>query len=525
MRIPSILSLGPAGPSPRPNAALLLQGKRPRVVAGLALTALALTVALWATDATKVGSAFHAMASRPVLLGAFLAAYRLAFGLRAMAWRRLEPRLSALGAFSILQTALFANHVLPLKGGDVIRPLLAARRGVPLTEAVASSVAARVIDFAALIAIAGTLIAWSPRGMSLSPAALLLPPASVGAAALLLIWLRADGAIPPMPRRLELAVARVRAATRRMSNRRLASAMAWTLPSWLLEGAVLYVAARAMGAEVSPAAAVAATAFTILFQAFHFTPGGIGVYEASMTAALAAHGVPLEHGLALAVFTHGLKFGYSYTAGLAFTLLEQRHALGMGAVGKRHWASVRPAAAARWVPAVAALATAALSHGWNQRGWEAWAGLGVAAAAVAPLALVLSRVRFNGPLLVVAGGLALAALPLFGAPGAVDTALFMGVFALSALALGRGLSAVGLAGSLLAGLALYVSVAGGGIGAGVEVAAYAAAAGIAMLLLRQWVPAWVPLPAAPARRSGPLVVIVPALNEAANLPRTLAAVP
>ena len=105
-----------------------------------------------------------------------------------------------------------------------------------------------------------------------------------------------------------------------MSARRVALAMVWTLPGWALEAGVILVAARALGVELSIPAAVAVTAFTILFQVFHVTPGGIGLYEAAMTGALYAHGVPWEQGLALSVATHGLKFAYSYTIALAFTL-------------------------------------------------------------------------------------------------------------------------------------------------------------------------------------------------------------
>ena len=87
---------------------------------------------------------------------------------------------------------------------------------------------------------------------------------------------------------------------------------------------MIIVAAKALGVELSIAAAVSVTAFTILFQVFHLTPGGIGVYEAVMTGALYVHGVPWEQGLALAVATHGLKFAYSYTVALAFTLTAFR---------------------------------------------------------------------------------------------------------------------------------------------------------------------------------------------------------
>ena len=47
------------------------------------------------------------------------------------------------------------------------------------------------------------------------------------------------------------------------------------IASWALESAVILVAAQALGIEISIAAAVAVTAFTILFQVFHVTPGGI----------------------------------------------------------------------------------------------------------------------------------------------------------------------------------------------------------------------------------------------------------
>lgn len=63
-----------------------------------------------------------------------------------------------------------------------------------------------------------------------------------------------------------------------------------TLPSWILEAVVIIVAARVLGIELSMTAAVAVTAFTILFQMIHVTPGGIGLYEVVMTGALYASG-------------------------------------------------------------------------------------------------------------------------------------------------------------------------------------------------------------------------------------------
>ena len=135
-----------------------------------------------------------------------------------------------------------------------------------------------------------------------------------------LVALRRTRTLQWLPELLRTRVDVLSVELRQMSARRVALVMAWTLPSWAFEAGVILVAAQALGVELSIAAAVAVTAFTILFQVFHFTPGGIGLYEATMTGAFYAPDVPWEQGLALSVATHGLIFAYSYTVALAFTL-------------------------------------------------------------------------------------------------------------------------------------------------------------------------------------------------------------
>ena len=118
-----------------------------------------------------------------------------------------------------------------------------------------------------------------------------------------------------------------------MCFRRVVGSVLWTLPSWVLVAVVLMVAAQALGIDVSPTTAIVVTAFTILFQVFHVTPGGIGVYEASMTGVLYALGVDWHEGLAVAVLTHGMKFAYSYSVALFFTLVPVRDSLPLGGLG------------------------------------------------------------------------------------------------------------------------------------------------------------------------------------------------
>ena len=276
----------------------------------------------------KLEAALPAFRAQPLLLVALAAAYTAAFGLRAVAWRVLMVHRT--GVFHLLvaiQTGLLLNHVAPFKLGELVRPVLARRRGIPLAEAAATTAIARLLDFTALIAIAaavGPLLSLS-GGKALWVQGLALPAAVMlggGAALEILRRSRSHGWLPTfLSSRIEIFQSQLG----QVSARRVALAMLWTLPSWVLEAGVIIVAARALGVELPIAAAVAVTAFTILFQVFHVTPGGIGVYEGVMTGALYAHGVPLPEGLALAVLTHSLKFAYSYTVALAFSMFAVKY--------------------------------------------------------------------------------------------------------------------------------------------------------------------------------------------------------
>ena len=294
-----------------------------RVAFSVALALSALLVIAYLADWSQLKSALQQLSSKPWLVGILLSAYTGAFLLRAVAWRVLTSnRIHLYQLFVSIQAGLLVNHLAPVKLGEIVRPLLAARYGMPVAEAAGTTAVARCLDFAALLAFAavvGPAVSLT-AGMAIWLEGLALPAGVIlgcGSALLVMRQSRWFDWLPvPLRSRFEL----LRRQLRQVSARQVALAFLWTLPSWLLEAAVIIVAAKALGVELSIAAAVSVTAFTILFQVFHLTPGGIGVYEAVMTGALYAHGVPWEQGLALAVATHGLKFAYSYTVALAFTL-------------------------------------------------------------------------------------------------------------------------------------------------------------------------------------------------------------
>jgi uncharacterized membrane protein YbhN (UPF0104 family) len=351
----------------------LLRGRRVRVGVGMGLTVAAIAAVAWAVDLVRMGEAVSAMAVRPWLLAGLLAAYTGAFALRAVAWSRLLPGLHVGRGFAILQAALLANHVLPVKGGEVLRPLLASRHGAGLERATVSTVAARVLDLACLLALTAALLSPLLGLPAVAIAALALTAGGLG-----LGWVRSARPLP-LPAVLAPLAGRVRRAVRGTGPRQLAVAAAWTLPSWVLEGFVLFAAAQAAGVELSFTAAVGITAFTILFQTVHLTPGGVGVYEAAMTGALAAHGVPASEALGLALLTHGIKFAYAFTAGLAGAVAE--------AAPAGSWRALR-------LPLLAAAPLLALAGLLGALGWVGLAWAALAAAPVCAVGAVLVRQWF-----------------------------------------------------------------------------------------------------------------------------------
>ena len=295
----------------------------PKAVISVLLIALVALLAAIVIDWRQLTEALDSLGRQPWLLGLLVVSYTGAFLLRAIAWRALiSNSVSTYRLLVSIQAGLLVNHLAPIKLGELVRPVLAARYGLPIAQAATTTVVARYLDFIALLfiaAVVGATTSLSTDGQ-LWLEGLALPAGVILGCGAALIALRHSTGFNWLPTVLRTRVEILQFELKQLSARRVALAMAWTLPSWALEAGVILVAAEALGVELSIPAAIAVTAFTILFQVFHVTPGGIGLYEAAMTGALYAHGVPWEQGLALSVVTHGLKFAYSYTFALAFTL-------------------------------------------------------------------------------------------------------------------------------------------------------------------------------------------------------------
>jgi uncharacterized membrane protein YbhN (UPF0104 family) len=251
-------------------------------------------LALRSLDPDVFSTTWSAATSSPAAIVAVVSVYGAAFVLRAWVWTRLVPALSFGMAWSAIHVSLGANHVLPLRLGEVLRVTTAVQRGgVPVGVATASTLLLRAADVVAVAALAALL---GPRlvhdllgGLAWLPLA--------GAAAVGLAggaWLRRTSPAPGGATALAAGAAVV---------------------AWVLESAVVWQAARWAGISLSPEDAVLVTAVTIAAQVFAVAPAGLGTYEAAATAAFVALGADAGAGLAAAVGAHALKTAYSLVTG------------------------------------------------------------------------------------------------------------------------------------------------------------------------------------------------------------------
>jgi uncharacterized membrane protein YbhN (UPF0104 family) len=275
--------------------------------AGVATVVLGGVLVVRYVDREALHSAWVEMQGDPVGLGAAMVAYVAAFVARGVIWQRVLPGLSLGHAVSGIHVTLLGNHLLPLRLGEPLRAAsVAARAGVPLGSAIASTVTMRAAD----------ILGVAVLGLILGPGILMalvgpwgLGIMTVGALAAGIAgawWLR---------RRYggRTGLERIR-----MPGPAVAIG---ALAAWVLESAVMWQSARWVGWPISPAEAIVATAITVGAQVVALAPAGFGTFEAAGTAALVAVGMPAGRALAVTLTVHAVTTVYSIAAGAVALVL------------------------------------------------------------------------------------------------------------------------------------------------------------------------------------------------------------
>jgi uncharacterized membrane protein YbhN (UPF0104 family) len=223
--------------------------------------------------------------------------YAAAFWLRSQAWAvQINGRVTVTQLWYYHHLGLLLNHLLPIKGGELARAaLLRTRDEMTWRESLIAVGVNRLFDMAALLLLAAAALmlvapakvrVWYGGSVVIGIAA----AAGIGG-----IWLVC-----------------------RLAKKRLnwLAVFSLTAAGWLLEAIVLWSVVFALEGDLGMSQALLVHVLTIIGQTFHVTPGGIGTYEAVMTALLhqvADH--PLPFALQVAILTHSFKFLYSFVLG------------------------------------------------------------------------------------------------------------------------------------------------------------------------------------------------------------------
>jgi len=136
-----------------------------RIGVSLALMVVLLAVFLWNVDFQEVGRSL-AGADITMLIAASLVAL-FSYGLRALRWQFILRPVGRVRLSSVLMTTAVgyaALSLLPARMGDLIRPLLLARREkIPASASLASILTERVFDLWSVVLFFLVFIVWPPH--------------------------------------------------------------------------------------------------------------------------------------------------------------------------------------------------------------------------------------------------------------------------------------------------------------------------------------------------------------------------
>ena len=285
------------------------------VVSAVAVAVLATVIDVGATAETLARTSLPLVAATLLFVpGQIL--------LRTLRWRLLLPigadggRPSARRVLPVLLAGYLGNLILPARLGELARAYLLARReALGFSRVLGSVLLERVIDLAslALVAIAAALLAgapeWIVRGMAIV----------AGVGFVLVVILVASG-IPRTVRAIA-GIFGARAERMRVAINHavsfgegangggwgpLAVATALSTATWFFVAATYWLAARALGLEISMSGSMLVAAVTTLGTAIPSAPANVGTFEVAAVVVLSALGVSAAEALALALLVHAI---------------------------------------------------------------------------------------------------------------------------------------------------------------------------------------------------------------------------
>ncbi len=305
-----------------------------RVLAGAGLSIGATALVLWGMDWGAL---------RNTLAGAnywwllpFLALEVIVIWTRALRWRlMLEDRLSTARLFWITNIGYLLNNVLPLRLGEVGRVYLVTRRStVGAMQGLSSVVVERLVDVLCLIALIFLLLPLVPGSVAFVATGMTLSGVAMARSALIFVAAHLHTIVeagftrllsrvrPQLAQALQQHLQDFLASVRVIQGRRLWLCLMWSVVTWTVSVASMYVLMLAFDPNPKWFIGMLANCAIALGVALPSAPAGLGLWEAATVAALTMADVPAEMALAFAILSHLASFISLAVLGIAGLVIE-----------------------------------------------------------------------------------------------------------------------------------------------------------------------------------------------------------
>lgn len=230
--------------------------------------------------------------------------------LRSLRWRvLLDYRLSPTHSFHILNVSYLINGVLPLRVGELVRAVLAARVDPPvrILTSLSTVLVERLLDVLAVLVLLGLVLILLPVRLEIGVMGAALGVGSVvGVVALAVFaarptWahylLEKGGRVVPLLRRSQMHnwLDHLLDGIKPLASARATLLLAgWTAVSWFFSVAAGYVLLYAIFDHPTWAASMAMVALAAFVIAVPAVPGSLGPFEAAVAFGLAGAGLVEE---------------------------------------------------------------------------------------------------------------------------------------------------------------------------------------------------------------------------------------
>jgi uncharacterized protein (TIRG00374 family) len=274
----------------------------------------------------------HLASARPLPLVLTVVIATATFPLRAVRWRYLlrQPDgrpMPFAPLWHATAMGFMANNVLPLRAGEIVRPLAVSRiAGIRFTTALASIAVERIFDALTVVLLLTVALASPGLGADVSVGGVPVSRLAGIVAALSAAGLIAGALVVARPLAAERVVRRLvpapRIADRLVgliegirqglaaldSPARLAPVIVLSLVLWLVNAASFWIGFAAFDIPVGFTGALLVQGLLVFGVSVPSTPGYVGPFEAAIVAGLALYGVVEDRSFSYALAYHVTTF-------------------------------------------------------------------------------------------------------------------------------------------------------------------------------------------------------------------------